>query len=473
MTMNSFQPSSPQDRPRVAVIGGGISGLSAAHRLGDRFAVTVFEAEQRLGGHSSTVVVDTPVGEQPIDTGFIVFNDRNYPNFNKLLDQIGAEHVPSNMSFSVSDLEGHFEYAGSSPNALFATRSNLVRPAFHRMVRELVRFNNDAKRLVAAGEVNDEISLRDFLDAGRLLGVLHRPADRAAGQCGVVGRSGAALQLPGADRLRVLQQPRDSRSARAPAVAHDSRWICGVRRQAARGDHAEFHTGTAVEAVRRGENGVAIKLSDGAEAIFDEVIFATHSDQALDLLVDPTDDEREVLGAIPYQENDVVLHTDESLLPRRRAARASWNYHLLERPRDRTTVTYWMNNLQPIAGDQNYMVTLNLTDQIDRGLGDQAPELLAPGLHARRSRRAASALRDQRRQPHALLRRLLALGLSRGRRLERTARGADDRRSRTRSRRSSRHERSLIDLHGHGRPHAPRTEEARLQVPRVHGALRP
>jgi predicted NAD/FAD-binding protein len=129
---------------------------------------------------------------------------------------------------------------------------------------------------------------------------------------------------------------------------------------------AEFHIGTSVEAVRRGEHGVAIKLSDGAEVIFDEVIFATHSDQALDLLVDPTDSEREILGAIPYQQNEVVLHTDESLLPRRRAARASWNYHLLEKPRDRTTVTYWMNNLQPIAGDQNYMVTLNLTDQIDR-----------------------------------------------------------------------------------------------------------
>lgn len=350
----------------MAVIGGGISGLSAAHRLGDDFSVTVFEAEGRLGGHSSTVVVDTPVGEQPIDTGFIVLNDRNYPNFHKLLHQIGAEHVPSNMSFSVSDLEGNYEYAGSSPNALYATRRNLVRPAFHRMVRDLVRFNGDAKRLISSGEVDDEISLRDFLDNG---GYSKEFIEKL-----IVPQVSAVWS---ADPAQLYSFP-----ARIVFEFFNNHGILEVRGrpkwQTIKGGsaayvaklreatHAEFHTGIAVEAVRRGENGVAIKLSDGAEAIFDEVIFATHSDQALDLLADATEAEREILGAIPYQQNDVVLHTDEALLPRRRAARASWNYHLLDEPRDRTTVTYWMNNLQPIAGDQNYMVTLNLTDMIDR-----------------------------------------------------------------------------------------------------------
>lgn len=364
--MAHFSTSSPRERPRVAVIGGGISGLSAAHRLGDDFSVTVFEAEGRLGGHSSTVVVDTPVGEQPIDTGFIVLNDRNYPNFHKLLHQIGAEHVPSNMSFSVSDLEGNYEYAGSSPNALYATRRNLVRPAFHRMVRDLVRFNGDAKRLISSGEVDDEISLRDFLDNG---GYSKEFIEKL-----IVPQVSAVWS---ADPAQLYSFP-----ARIVFEFFNNHGILEVRGrpkwQTIKGGsaayvaklreatHAEFHTGIAVEAVRRGENGVAIKLSDGAEAIFDEVIFATHSDQALDLLADATEAEREILGAIPYQQNDVVLHTDESLLPRRRAARASWNYHLLDEPRDRTTVTYWMNNLQPIAGDQNYMVTLNLTDMIDR-----------------------------------------------------------------------------------------------------------
>lgn len=364
--MAHFSTSSPRERPRVAVIGGGISGLSAAHRLGGDFPVTVFESEVRLGGHSSTVVVDTPVGEQPIDTGFIVLNDRNYPNFHKLLDQIGADHVPSNMSFSVSDLEGNYEYAGSSPNALYATRRNILRPAFHRMVRDLVRFNGDAQRLINSGQVDDEISLRDFLDNG---GYSNEFIEKL-----IVPQVSAVWS---ADPAQLYSFP-----ARIVFEFFNNHGILEVRgrpkwqtikggsaayvaklREATR---AEFHTGTAVEAVRRGEHGVAIKLSDGAEVIFDEVIFATHSDQALDLLADPTEAEREILGAIPYQQNDVVLHTDESLLPRRRAARASWNYHLLDEPRDRTTVTYWMNNLQPIAGDQNYMVTLNLTDMIDR-----------------------------------------------------------------------------------------------------------
>lgn len=364
--MTDFSTSSPRERPRVAVIGGGISGLSAAHRLGEDFPVTVFEAESRLGGHSSTVLVDTPVGEQPIDTGFIVLNDRNYPNFHKLLDQIGAEHVPSNMSFSVSDLEGKYEYAGSSPNALYATRRNLLRPAFHRMVRDLVRFNGDAKRLISSGEVDDEISLRDFLDEGgyskEFIEKLIVP------QVSAVWSADPAQLYSFPARivfeffnnhgiLEVRGRPK-WQTIKGGSAAYVAKLRAATR--------AEFHTDTAVEAVRRGENGVAIKLSDGAEVIFDEVIFATHSDQALDLLADPTEAEREILGAIPYQQNDVVLHTDESLLPRRRAARASWNYHLLDEPRDRTTVTYWMNNLQPIAGDQNYMVTLNLTDMIDR-----------------------------------------------------------------------------------------------------------
>ncbi|MGK2877352.1 MAG: NAD(P)/FAD-dependent oxidoreductase [Solirubrobacterales bacterium] len=365
--MAQIETSSPQERPRVAVIGGGISGLSAAHRLGKDFPVTVFEAEQRLGGHSSTVIVDTPVGEQPIDTGFIVLNDRNYPNFSALLDEIGAEHVPSNMSFSVSDLEGKYEYGGSSPNALYATRRNIVRPAFHRMVRDLVRFNNDAKRLIANSDIDEEISLRDFLDEG---GYSQEFIEKL-----IVPQVSAVWS---ADPAQLYSFP-----ARIVFEFFNNHGILEVRGrpkwQTIKGGsaayvaklraatNADFHVGTSVEAVRRGENGVAIKLSDGAEAIFDEVVFATHSDQALDLLIDPTEAEREVLSAIPYQQNDVVLHTDESLLPRRRAARASWNYHLLDEPRDRTTVTYWMNNLQPIAGDQNYMVTLNLTDQVDPG----------------------------------------------------------------------------------------------------------
>jgi predicted NAD/FAD-binding protein len=364
MAMENFERSLHDQRLRIAVVGGGISGLTAAHALGPDHEVTVFEAEGRLGGHSSTAVVDTPVGEQPIDTGFIVFNDRNYPNFSKLLDQIGADYVKSNMSFSVADETGSFEYSGSSPNGLFATRRNLASPAFHAMVRDLVRFNAAAKRLVAEGG-DDDVSLMRFLENGGyskyFIERLIVPQVSAVWSADPEQLYSFPARIVfeffnnhGILDLRGRPQWRTIKGGSAAYVA---------KLRAA--TDAEFHTGLPVEAIRRGEHGVAIKLGDGAEVIFDEVVIATHSDQALALLVDATDRERELLGAIPYQSNDVVLHTDESLLPRRRAARASWNYHLLDEPRDRSTVTYWMNNLQPIAGETNYMVTLNLSDKID------------------------------------------------------------------------------------------------------------
>ncbi len=366
MRKTTLQASSARlgARPRIAVIGAGVSGLTAAHSLSSTHEVSVFESEPRLGGHSSTIFVETDSGAQPIDTGFIVFNDRNYPNFNQLLDEIGAEHVRSNMSFSVSDESGDFEYAGSSPNALYATRRNIVNPRFHRMVGELVRFNREAKRFIRSG-ANDDISLRDYLADG---GYSDFFVERLiVPQVSAVWSADPAqlYEFP----ARIVFQFFDNHGILELTGRPQWRTIKGGSTEYVKKLTAAFgdgiHTGIAAEAVRRGENGVAIKLSDGAEAIFDEIVIATHSDQALKLLVDPTDEERDILGAIPYADNDVVLHTDTALLPRRRAARSSWNFHLLDEPRDRTTVTYWMNNLQPIPGDVDYCVTLNLSDKID------------------------------------------------------------------------------------------------------------
>lgn len=396
--MNGTLPPEQQDRLRIAVIGAGISGLTAAHRLGAEHDVTVFEAERRLGGHASTAWVESAAGAQPVDMGFIVFNDRNYPTFSALLDEIGAEYAPSNMSFSVSDEVGDFEYAGSSPNALFATRANLFKPAFHRMVGDLVRFNAAAKRTIRAGAAHDEISLREFLETGgyseyfieRLI-VPQVSAVWSADPAQLYDfparivfeffNNHGILELTGRPQWRTISGGSASYVAKLRAATN-----------------ARFHSGLAAEAVRRGEHGVAIKLSDGAEVIFDEVVIATHSDQALGLLVDASDQEREILGAIPYQDNDVVLHTDDALLPRRRAARASWNFHLLDEPRDRTTVTYWMNNLQPIAGAENFMVTLNLTDKIDpaRILKTERfahPVFTSKGLDAQRRHAEISGVR--------------------------------------------------------------------------------
>jgi len=349
---------------RIAVIGAGVSGLTAAYKLSRDHEVTVFESEPRLGGHSHTVTVPVAGAEQPVDTGFIVFNDRNYPNFNALLDELGVAHQPSNMSFSVADEHGRFEYAGSSPNALFATRRNAVNPRFHRMVRDLVRFNREAKRFVRAG-AQDDVSLREYVE-----------------RCGYSDYFIERLIVPqvsavwSADPEQLWDFP-----ARIVFQFFDNHGILEMRgrprwrtitggsveyvQRLARAIEGEIVTGVGVEAARRVDLGVALKLSDGAEAVFDEVVFATHSDQALAALVDASEREREVLGAIPYIDNDVVLHTDSSLLPRRRAARSSWNFHLLDHPRDRTTVTYWMNKLQNIRSEADYCVTLNLTDKID------------------------------------------------------------------------------------------------------------
>ena len=351
-------------RRRVAVIGAGVSGLTAAHALQGRHDVEVFEAETRAGGHSSTVVVPATDGEQPVDTGFIVFNDRNYPSFNALLDELGVEWTRSNMSFGVSDEHGAFEYAGSSPNALFATRGNIVRPAFHRMVLDLLRFNRDAKRIVKNNQL-DDISLSDFLSAGGysklFIEKLILPQVSAVWSAdpGQLASFPARIVFQFFDNHGILEltgRPR-WRTVVGGSAAYVQKLAAPLAER--------LHLGTGVEAIRRGENGVALKLSDGAEVVFDEVVIAAHSDQALSLLADPSESERQVLGAIPYQPNDVVLHTDASLMPRRRAAWASWNYHLFEEARDRSTVTYWMNNLQPLDPAIDYFVTLNLTDRID------------------------------------------------------------------------------------------------------------
>lgn len=351
----------------IAIIGAGVSGLTAAHRLYANHRITVFETESRIGGHSNTVAVPAAGGERPVDTGFIVFNDRNYPNFTRLLDEIGAPSIESDMSFSVSDDRGAFEYAGSSPNALFATRRHLVDRRFHRMIADLLRFNGAAKRLAATSpaDADHDISLRDFL-AREGYGEFFIERLIVPQVSAVWSADPAQLwDFP----ARIVFQFFDNHGILELRGRPQWRTIDGGSREYVRRLSAPFddliERGVGVEAVRRLDDGVVLKLSDGAEARFDEVVIATHSDQALAMLADPTDEEQAVLGAIPYVDNEVVLHTDDSLLPRRRAARASWNYHLLDEPRDRTTVTYWMNRLQSIPGPVDYCVTLNLGDRVD------------------------------------------------------------------------------------------------------------
>jgi len=352
---------------RIAIVGAGISGLVCAHLLHRDHELVVFEATDRAGGHANTVHVQTDTGAYDLDTGFIVFNDRNYPQFERLLGELGVATQPSQMSFGVSD-GVDFEYNGSSLNGLFATRANMLAPSFHRMIADLVRFNRDARRLLASEE---DPSLREWLAQRRYSRVF---VERL-----IVPQASAVWS---ADPAQMWSLP-----ARFLVEFFDNHGMLGFRDRPrwltitggsrtyvealTRPWHERLAFCTPVREVARHPDHVTVSARGREPERFDAVVFATHSDQALALLADPSERERELLGAIPYQTNEAVLHTDRSLLPRRRRAWASWNYHLdtgvtgVTGVTGRCTVTYHMNRLQSLRADREFCVTLNRTAAID------------------------------------------------------------------------------------------------------------
>ncbi len=351
---------------KIAIVGAGVSGLVVAHLLHDRHDITVFEAADYAGGHTNTVRVDTPNETHHVDTGFIVFNDRNYPQFERLLAKLGVAWQPSTMSFSVSDGRGDFEYSGASPNGLFAKRSHLLTPWFHRMVSDLARFNRAARELLAAG-AGEGPALGEWLERQRF----SRPFIERL----IVPQVSAVWS---ADPRQLWSFP-----ARFLAEFFDHHGMLGFRARprwrVVRGGSARYvealsapfarriRLRTPVRAVRRDATGVLVHPSGAEAEHFDQVVLATHSDQALEVLEDATPLERSVLSAIPYQVNEAVLHTDVRMLPRRRRAWASWNYHWQPEPGPRATVTYHMNRLQSLRAEREFCVTLNRTEAIDPG----------------------------------------------------------------------------------------------------------
>jgi predicted NAD/FAD-binding protein len=354
---------------RIAVIGTGVAGLVAAHRLHRDHELTVYEADDRVGGHTHTVRVDLADETHWIDTGFIVHNDRNYPGLQALFDELGVATQPSRMSFSVSDDAGDFEYSGT-PRGVFGQRSHLANPRFLRMIADLLRFNREAAAL-ARLPLGAGPSLHDFLaDGGYSEWFVQR----------LIVPQAAAVWSADPDQLWSFPA-----SFLASFFANHGmlglrsrpRWRTvsgGSRRyveELTRPFADRIRTSAPVRSITRHPDRVELTADGCGSESYDEVVVATHSDQALALLTDPTPLEVEILGAIPYQDNEAVLHTDSSLLPRRRAVRASWNYHLGkltdghgERPR-RTRLTYWMNNLQAIDSDTDFCVTLNRNERID------------------------------------------------------------------------------------------------------------
>ena len=348
----------PPIRKNIAVVGTGISGMAAAWLLSQRHEVTVFEQDRRVGGHSNTVTVDAPGGAVAVDTGFIVYNERTYPNLTALFAHLDVSTAPSEMSFSVSLDGGRLEYSGSGLAGLLAQKRNLLRPRFWAMLRDLVRFYRDAPGDLAAADVSG-VTLGAYLDAGDYGEAFRR--DHLLPMAAAIwsAPAGAMSAFPAASFIRFfdnhgLLSLRDRPQWRH-VVGGSRTYVDRLTR-----DYADrIRLGAPVAGIHRDADLVRIRDRSGQVQLFDDVVIAAHADQALAMLANPTPSERRLLGAFRYGRNTAVLHSDTRLMPRRRAVWSSWNNMGHASSTSPPTVTYWMNRLQRIPGDEPFFVTLN------------------------------------------------------------------------------------------------------------------
>lgn len=351
---------------KIAIIGSGIAGLTCAWRLAGHHQVTLFEAGATPGGHTATVDVSTSQGTWAIDTGFIVYNDRTYPRFMGLLSELGISGQKTQMSFSVHNPQSGLEYNGHTLTSLFAQRRNLVNPAFWRLLREIVRFNRLAKQALD-GAVDPNATLETFLEQHGFTPFFARH---------YILPMGAAIWSSSLQEMRRFPLPLFLRFFEHHGlldITHRPQWyvVPGGSREYIRamldklGARLNLHLNSPVQRVSRHEHGVTLQLENGIYT-FDQVIFACHSGQALAMLDEPTPAERDVLGDIGWQRNEVVLHSDRRWLPVRERAWASWNYRLSERDQASACVTYNMNILQGLPeGSPLFCVTLNPETPVD------------------------------------------------------------------------------------------------------------
>ncbi|TAA48181.1 MULTISPECIES: NAD(P)/FAD-dependent oxidoreductase [Corallincola] len=348
---------------RIAIIGAGISGLVTAKLLSRKHDVTLFEKNHYIGGHTHTVDVEVGGKSYAVDTGFIVFNDRTYPNFIRLLDQLGVKYKPTEMSFSVSNRQSGLEYNGHDLNTLFAQRKNLFSPKFYRLISEILRFNKLCKAQSQSSLGHD--CLGDFLSKHQFSDFFQQhyilPMGAAIWSTSIEGMKAFPLTfflrfflnhglLDIKDRPQWYVVGGGSRSYVEPLV----RQIDG-----------DIQLNAQISSVQRLESAVIVRFADGSEQQFDEVVFCCHSDEALSLLADADANEQEILSALAYADNEVVLHTDQSLLPLEKRAWASWNYLMDGVDTELPQLTYNMNILQGIKSDETFCVTLNATTKID------------------------------------------------------------------------------------------------------------
>lgn len=347
---------------KLAIVGTGISGMTAASQLCKSHDLTVFEAGDYIGGHTRTVDVELHGQRLAVDTGFIVFNDRTYPNFEAMLRSLEVPVRNTNMSFSLCCERSGLEYNGNNLNALFAQRRNLFRPSFHRMIRDILRFNREAP--AELDKPGTESTLSEYLEANHYSRefredyIIPMAAAIWSAEHDMMGRMPLRFFVRfflNHGLLSINNRPQ-WKTIEGGSRTYMQRLVEPFR--------PRIRLSTPVAGIRRQGQGVAIELADGTREHFEGVILATHSDQALSLLHDASDAEREILAATPYQENDAVLHTDTRILPRRKLAWAAWNYHRPAREQERVAVTYNMNILQGLKTPKTLCVTLNHTASI-------------------------------------------------------------------------------------------------------------
>nr|WP_298054998.1 FAD-dependent oxidoreductase [uncultured Halomonas sp.] len=368
--MSSVVTNNSGASQRIAIVGSGISGMAAGWYLSAQHEVTLFEADSRLGGHTATMDVNVEGRSYAIDTGFIVFNDWTYPHFQRLMATLGVVSQATEMSFSVHETARDFEYNGHTLGSLFAQRRNLFNPRFYRLLSDILRFNKQATKALESHQLDNK-ALSEHMTLGEYLDQNHYNRDF---QQRYLLPMGAAIWSASISDLRAFPLAffiRFFRNHGLLSVNHRPQWytLVGGSKSYIPSLTAPYasriHLNTPVTRITRERSGVTITTPAGSQR-FDQVVLACHADQALAMLGDATDVEKELLGAMPYQDNEVVLHTDTALLPRRKRAWASWNYRLDQRDsEERVSVTYDMNILQRIESDTTFCVTLNDSASID------------------------------------------------------------------------------------------------------------
>lgn len=379
---------------KIAIIGSGISGLTASYLLNRKHDIVLFEKNDYIGGHTHTHEIEHDNKVWHVDSGFIVYNEHTYPNFIKLLDMLGVERQLTRMGFSVKSPSKNLEYAGHSLNGLFAQRSNFIRPSFLRMLLGMGRFNKEARQDLPSLDKNT--SLGEYLSLNNYSSEFIHNFILPIGAAIWSTPSANMLNIPAIFFIRFFEN-----HGLLQIIDRPKWWVIkGGSNQYVKKITQDFRNkiriSTPVNVIDRKENSVSIRFGlDNQEEEFDAVVIATHSNQALKLLKKPTEKEKEILSLLPYQPNDAVLHYDDSILPTRKTAWSSWNYLLDKNPEDPVALTYNMNILQSLNASKTFCVTLNSTELINKNkiiknLNYEHPLFTIDGVNAQKRKREIS-----------------------------------------------------------------------------------